>query len=156
DETKRKEIYAEIDRVSAEAAKYAIANEYDKIMAAIGATGTNAFTAYDQTAYTEDIPSNALDQFLMVQADRFQHPVFRIFHTELETVYEEKNRSLDNDNSKVIEALFAAIFPHHNYGKQTILGSVEHLKNPSLKAIQEFYDTYYVPNHMAVIMSGDF
>lgn len=156
DEAERTRIYQEIDRVSGEAAQYAIANEYDKIMGSIGATGTNAFTSYDQTAYTEDIPANAVDQFLAVQAERFKNPVFRLFHTELETVYEEKNMSLDNDSRKVMEALFASNFPHHNYGKQTILGSVEHLKNPSLKAIREFYETYYVPNHMAVVMSGDF
>jgi ABC-type transport system substrate-binding protein len=58
DENKRKEIYKEIDRVSGEAAKYAIANEYDKMMAGMGADGTNAFTSFEQTVYTEDVPAN--------------------------------------------------------------------------------------------------
>lgn len=156
DEAKRKEIYKEIDKVSGEASKYAIANEYDKMMSGMGADGTNAFTSFEQTVYTEDIPANVADKFLAVQAERFRQPVLRLFHTELEAVYEEKNRGLDNDPRKVYEAMFAAIFPNNNYGKQTTLGTIEHLKNPSLKAIREYFNNYYVPNNMGVIMSGDF
>lgn len=156
DEEKRKEIYKEIDKTSGEAAKYAIANEYDKMMAAIGSQGTNAHTWVEETVYHEDIPANAVDKFLAIQAERFRNPIFRIFHTELEAVYEEKNRSLDNDGWKLIEAGHSLLFPTHNYGQQTTIGTIEHLKNPSLKAIREYYNKYYVPNNMAIIMSGDF
>ncbi|MBB2954004.1 pitrilysin family protein [Sphingobacterium sp. JUb56] len=156
DEAKRKEIYKQIDQVSGEAAKYAIANEYDKLMSEMGAEGTNAFTSFEQTVYTEDIPNNVIDKFLAVQAERFRNPILRLFHTELEAVYEEKNRGLDNDGRKSVEAMFEAMFPNNNYGKQTTIGTVEHLKNPSLKAIREYFNTYYVPNNMGVIMSGDF
>lgn len=156
DEAKRKEIYKEIDKVSGEAAKYAIANEYDKMMSGMGADGTNAFTSYEQTVYTEDIPANVTDKFLALQAERFRQPILRLFHTELEAVYEEKNRGLDNDGRKVLESMFAAMFPNNNYGKQTTIGTIEHLKNPSLKAIREYYNNYYVPNNMGIIMSGDF
>ncbi|WP_293938920.1 M16 family metallopeptidase [Sphingobacterium sp. UBA5996] len=156
DANERAAIYKEIDRVSGEAAKYAIPNEYDKLMSSMGSKGTNAFTSFEQTVYVEDIPNNVLDKYLTVQAERFRNPILRLFHTELESVYEEKNISLDNDNRKAIETIFAAMFPKNNYGKQTVLGSVEHLKNPSLKAIREYYTTYYVPNNMGVIMSGDF
>ncbi len=156
DEARRKEIYKEIDKVSGEAAKFAIANEYDKLMSAIGSQGTNAHTWVEETVYKEDIPSNAIDKFLVIQAERFRNPILRIFHTELEAVYEEKNRSLDNDGSKVNEAMNTLLFPTHNYGQQTTIGTIEHLKNPSLKAIREYYYKYYVPNNMAIIMSGDF
>lgn len=156
DEAKRKAIYKEIDAVSGEAAKYAIANEYDKLMSNMGAEGTNAFTSFEQTVYIEDIPSNVVDKYLAVQAERFKSPVFRLFHTELEAVYEEKNIGLDTDNRKAIEAMFEGLFPTNNYGQQTVLGTVEHLKNPSLKAIRAYFETYYVPNNMGVIMSGDF
>ncbi|MDR2283964.1 MAG: insulinase family protein [Sphingobacterium sp.] len=156
DEAKRKAIYKEIDAVSGEAAKYAIANEYDKLMSNMGAEGTNAFTSFEQTVYIEDIPNNVVDKYLAVQAERFKSPVFRLFHTELEAVYEEKNIGLDTDNRKAIEAMFEGLFPTNNYGQQTVLGTVEHLKNPSLKAIRAYFETYYVPNNMGVIMSGDF
>jgi len=156
DEAKRKEIYKEIDRVSGEASKYAIPNEYDKMMGAMGAEGTNAFTSFEQTVYVEDIPSNAIDKYLAVQAERFRNPILRLFHTELEAVYEEKNRGLDEDSRKAFEAMFAALFPNNNYGKQTTIGTIEHLKNPSLSAIRDYFTTYYVPNNMGIIMSGDF
>lgn len=156
DEAKRKAIYHQIDSVSGVASKYAIANEYDKMMAAMGAQGTNAFTSFEQTVYTDDVPSSSLDKYLAVQGERFRNPILRIFHTELEAVYEEKNRSLDSDGSKVFEALFSELFKNHNYGQQTTIGTVEHLKNPSLVEIRKYFNTYYVPNNMGVILSGDF
>ncbi|GAA4464150.1 insulinase family protein [Nemorincola caseinilytica] len=156
DEAKRTAIYKRIDSISGEAAKLAIANEYDKMMGAIGVKGTNAFTSFEQTVYTEDVPANAVDKFLKVQAERFRDPVFRIFHTELEAVYEEKNISLDNDNEKVYEVALAELFRNHNYGRQTTIGTVEHLKNPSLVEIRKYYNKYYVPNNMGIIVSGDF
>ncbi|MEJ5054303.1 M16 family metallopeptidase [Sphingobacterium sp. MYb382] len=156
DESKRQEIYKQIDQVSGEAAKFALANEYDKMMSGMGADGTNAFTSFEQTVYVEDIPNNVIDKFLAVQSERFRNPILRLFHTELEAVYEEKNIGLDNDGRKAVESMFEALFPNNNYGKQTVIGTVEHLKNPSLNAIRAYFNTYYVPNNMGVIMSGDF
>ncbi len=156
DEVARKKIYRAIDSVSGIASTYAIANEYDKLTAMIGAKGTNAFTSFEQTAYINDIPTNQIDRWLAIEAERFRNPILRIFHTELEAVYEEKNRSLDSDDDKVFEKLFADLFPNHNYGLQTTIGTIEHLKNPSLKEIRNYYHKYYVPNNMCLIMSGDF
>jgi len=156
DTAQRAAIYRNIDRVSGEAAKFAIANEYDKMMASMGGQGTNAFTSVEETVYTENIPSTSIDKFLTLQAERFRDPVFRIFHTELEAVYEEKNRGLDNDARKVNEKLMALLFPTHNYGQQTTIGTIEHLKNPSLKEIRKYYYANYVPNNMAIILAGDF
>lgn len=156
DTLKRKAIYQQIDSVSGIAAKYAIANEYDKMLSAMGAQGTNAFTSFEQTVYTDDVPANATDKYLAVQAERFRNPVFRIFHTELEAVYEEKNIGMDSDSRKVFEKLFASLFKNNNYGRQTTIGTVEHLKNPSLVAIRQYYNNYYVPNNMGIIMAGDF
>ena len=156
DTEKRKTIYHQIDSISGVASKYAIANEYDKMMSAMGAQGTNAFTSFEQTVYTDDVPASAIDKYLAVQAERFRNPVLRIFHTELEAVYEEKNRGLDNDGRRVFEKLFAELFKNHNYGLQTTIGTIEHLKNPSLVEIRNYFNKYYVPNNMGVIMSGDF
>ncbi|MDR1583644.1 MAG: insulinase family protein, partial [Prevotellaceae bacterium] len=155
DENKRKVLYAQIDSVSQEAAKIAIPNEYDKLMNSIGSQGTNAFTSYDVTAYVENIPSNQIENWAEVEADRFTNPVIRLFHTELETVYEEYNMSLTRDSRKVFDTILAALFPHHPYGKQTILGTQDHLKNPSITNIKKYFDTYYVPNNMAICMAGD-
>jgi predicted Zn-dependent peptidase len=155
DETQRKKIYRMIDSVSGVAAKYAIANEYDKMMSGIGAKGTNAYTWVEQTVYVNDIPTNQLENWLTIEAERFRNPIMRIFHTELEAVYEEKNISLDSDQDKLWETLFAGLWQKHTYGTQTTIGTIEHLKNPSIKKIKEYYNKHYVPNNMAICMSGD-
>ena len=141
DEAERKAIYAKIDSVSQEASKYAIPNEYDKLMQAIGASGTNAWTSFDETNYVEDIPSNQIENWAKIQSERFANATIRGFHTELETVYEEYNMGLTRDDSKVFDEVMASIFPDHPYGTQTTIGAQEHLKNPSITNIKNYYKT---------------
>lgn len=156
DSEERKAIYHQIDSISYAASNYAIANEYDKLMAAIGSNGSNAYTSDDVTCYTEDIPSNEVENWAKIQADRFQNMVIRGFHTELETVYEEYNISLTDDMRKVWESIGQILFPNHPYGQQTVIGLGDHLKNPSIKNIKEHFAKWYVPNNVAICMSGDF
>ena len=155
DPDERKVHYAKIDKLSNEASKYAIANEYDKMCSFLGYTGTNAHTTEDRTVYVNNIPSNQLENFLKIESNRFQIIVNRLFHTELETVYEEKNRGLDNDYWKLSEKMSSEMFSKHPYGTQTVIGTIEHLKNPSIKDINAYFYKYYVPNNMAICMSGD-
>ena len=156
DEAERARIYQKIDSVSYLASDYFIPNEYDKLMSVIGAEGTNAYTSTDMTVYVEDIPSNQIENWARIEADRFMNPVIRGFHTELETVYEEKNMSLTRDFRKALEAMDGILFSDHPYGTQTVLGTQEHLKNPSITNIKNYHKTYYVPNNMAICLSGDF
>ena len=155
DESEKARIYAKIDSVSALAAEYSVANEYDKLVASIGAKGTNAYTTYERTVYMNDIPSNELEKWLEIEKERFGKLVLRLFHTELETVYEEFNMSQDRDSRKLSYALMSGMFRNHPYGTQTTLGKAEHLKNPSMENIHNYFNTYYVPNNMAIAMSGD-
>lgn len=156
DAEEKKAIYRKIDQLSQKAAQYAVPNDYDKIISLIGADKTNAYTGFDQTVYLNEIPSNELDRWLKVEAERFKKIVLRLFHTELETVYEEFNmRSMDNDRTKVFDALMENLFQKHPYGRVPGIGKAEHLKNPSMKAVHAFFDQYYVPNNMAICMSGD-
>jgi zinc protease len=156
DPGERETIYHKIDSVSLLASSYAIANEYDRMCEFIGATGTNAWTWMEETVYTNNIPSNQLDNFFTMEAERFREPVMRIFHTELEAVYEEKNRSLDNDYEKAYDVMYEQLFPTHQYGQQTTIGTIDHLKNPSIRKVLEYYDTYYVPNNIGIVLAGDF
>lgn len=151
----RAQLYADINRVSQEAAQYAIPNEIDKLYNAMGASGLNAHTSHEETVYKVGLPSNRLEQWAAIESDRFINPVFRLFHTELETVYEEKNQSLDNRDRVSYYAISELLYKKHPYGQQTTIGDSEHLKNPSLVYIQNFYDSYYVPNNMAIFISGD-
>jgi len=147
--------YALIDRVSNEAARLAIANEYDKMVSEIGAKGTNAYTTEDRTVYTNDIPANQMENWIAIESNRFRQIVPRLFHTELEAVYEEKNQSLDNDYWKTYEALCASAFKKHPYGTQTVIGTIDHLKNPSITEIKNYFNKYYRPNNVAICLSGD-
>ena len=156
DPEQRRQAYHEIDSVSQLAAQYFIPNEYDKLMAAIGAEGTNAYTSTDVTCYTEDIPNNEVENWAKIQSDRFQNMVIRGFHTELEAVYEEFNINLTRDARKAYQALLAKLFPNHPYGQQTVIGTQEHLKNPSITNIKNYFNKWYVPNNTAICMSGDF
>ncbi|WP_394371154.1 M16 family metallopeptidase [Chryseobacterium tagetis] len=155
DPEKKKAIYNKIDEISQEASRYAIANEYDKVISSLGATGTNAHTWFDETVYKNNIPNNELEKWLKVEKERFSEMVLRLFHTELESVYEEFNRAQDNDSRLVNYELMDALFPTHPNGQQTTLGKPEHLKNPSMKAIHKYFDEYYVPNNYAVVLVGD-
>ena len=140
DPEKKKLIYKKIDEVSQEASKYAIANEYDKAISSLGATGTNAHTWFDETVYKNNIPSNELEKWFKVEQERFSELVLRLFHTELEAVYEEFNRGQDNDWRLVSYELMDALFPTHPNGQQTTIGESEHLKNPSMVAIHKYFD----------------
>lgn len=155
DEAERERIYRRIDSLSTVAAAYAIPNEYDKMIKSIGARGTNAYTSTERTVYINDIPSDELERWMAIESERMQEAVLRLFHTELETVYEEFNRAQDNDGRAAYKKLNELLYPNHPYGTQTTIGTGEHLKNPSMVKIHEFFDTYYVPNNMAVILAGD-
>ena len=152
----RKQKYHEIDSISQEAAKFFIPNEYDKLMSAIGAEGTNAYTSNDVTCYTEDIPSNEVENWARIQADRFQNMVIRGFHTELEAVYEEYNIGIAQDQRKLWQSICKMLCPTHPYGTQTTIGTQEHLKNPSITNIKNYFNKWYRPNNVAICMAGDF
>lgn len=155
DAEQRKAIYHVIDSLSYAASQHAIANEYDKLMAGIGSTGSNAYTDVDVTCYVEDIPANEVTRWAKIQSNRFMDMVIRGFHTELEAVYEEFNIHLTSDFDKLDETINRALFPHHPYGTQTVIGTQEHLKNPSLQNVWKFYHEWYAPNNVAICMSGD-
>ncbi len=156
DPEKRKEIYAQIDQTSNDAAKLVAANEYDKMVSSLGARGTNAYTWVEQTVYINDIPTNELERWMRLESERFRMLVLRLFHTELEAVYEEFNINQDRDFRKVSAEINKALFPSHPYGTQTTIGEGEHLKNPSHVKIHEYFNTYYNPNNMAIVLAGDF
>jgi len=154
-EAKKKAIYHQIDSLSGVAAQYACPNEYDKMVSSIGATGTNAYTSDERTVYINDIPSNELEKWAFLESERFSQLVLRLFHTELETVFEEFNRGQDNDMTQLWQTLFKTAFKKHGYGTHTTIGRGEDLKNPSMVKIHEFFDKYYVPNNMAICLAGD-
>ena len=154
DSLQRLNTYKRIDKFSIEAAQYAIPSEYGKMLAGIGASGTNAFTSNEMTVYVNDIPANEVRRWLNLEKNRFGDIALRLFHTELETVYEEFNMYQDRDQMRAFQQFSRALFPMNPLGRD-VIGYPEHLKNPSQVNIMNFKNTWYVPNNMAICLSGD-
>ena len=155
DPEKKKAIFKEIDRLSVEASRYAAAGEYSMLAGALGGMGLNAFTSTDVTAYVVNIPSNELKRFLLLEAERLRNPVIRLFHTELEAVYQEFNHGQDSDARVLYETILSKLFPTHPYGWTPLIGKAVHLKEPSVRLVKEFVKKYYVPENMALALTGD-
>ena len=152
----RAKLQAEIAAVVEQTYAYAIPNELDRMLEELGGAGINAFTSEDETVYYNSFPASQIEPWLQIYAHRFVDPVFRLFPTELEAVYEEKNISLDRFEVMLYERFLARAFPGHPYGTQPVLGEIEHLKAPSLVAMRKYFERYYVPNNMALVLTGDF
>ena len=151
----RTAIQKKINELSLASTEYAIPNEVDVILTKMGGTGLNAGTAYDQTMYFNAFPSNQIGKWMDVYVERFRYPVFRLFQSELETVYEEKNMYGDEPLEAFKDYFFKEIFGEHPYGRP-VIGLTEHLKNPQTSKMREFFNTYYVANNMTLILVGDF
>lgn len=152
----RLDIQTQINEQSKLAGQYAIPNEMDRMLSEIGGSNVNAFTSNDMTVYHNEFPANKMDEWLSIYGHRFVDPVFRLFQSELETVYEEKNRGNESPFNYAFEKFLKSFYKNHPYGTQTVIGETEHLKNPSLKKMYEYFNTYYVANNMVLCLVGDF
>ena len=155
DAKQRHDIQLEINRLNIAASKYAIPNEVDAILQKMGCTRLNAGTSYDYTVYYNTLPSNQLANWMDVYVERFRNPVFRLFQSELEAVYEEKNMYDNQTGHDFSRNIFTEAFGEHPYSRE-VIGLAEHLKNPQPSEMQEFFNTYYVANNMTLLLVGDF
>ncbi|MDR3194515.1 MAG: insulinase family protein [Tannerella sp.] len=151
----RKTIQQEINELSVRAARYVIPNEFDKLISKYGGTKLNAGTSYDYTVYHNVFSPQYLAHWAEINSERLLNPVFRMFQSELETVYEEKNRRNDMMLNQAIEKLMEVYFQPHPYA-YPVIGSTENLKNPRLSEMRKFFREYYVASNMGLILSGDF
>ncbi len=152
---RREAIQMEINELSIRAADFVIPNEFDRLITKYGGSKLNAGTSYDYTVYHNLFSPQYLEQWAELNSERLIRPVFRMFQSELETVYEEKNRRDDMILNRSIERLMEKYFHPHPYA-YPIIGSAENLKNPRLSEMKRFFRTYYVSSNMGLILSGDF
>ncbi|MDR0796217.1 MAG: insulinase family protein [Tannerella sp.] len=152
---KRTSIQREINELSVEAAQYVIPNEFDRLISKYGGSKLNAGTSYDYTEYHNIFSPQYVAQWAEINSERLLNPVFRMFQSELETVYEEKNRMDDMMLHQAIEKISTIYFHPHPYA-YPIIGSDENLKNPRLSEMRKFFEKYYVASNMGLILSGDF
>lgn len=152
----RAEIQKKINEESVKASEYAIPNEMDRLLKSIGGKGVNAFTSFEVIVYHNSFPPHQVEKWLDIYSHRFVDPVFRLFQPELEVVYEEKNMGSDDFGNALFETYIKHFYKKHPYGQQPTIGLTEHLKNPSLTKMYEYYNKYFVANNMALVLTGDF
>lgn len=152
---KRAHLLHIINELSVRAAQYVIPNEFNRLISQYGGSGLNAATSYDATVYFNTFSPQYMEQWAEINSERLINPVFRLFQSELETVYEEKNMYGDFIGGQVMDTLLARYFGPHPYA-YPIIGSTRNLKNPSLKEMHKFFEEYYVASNMALVLSGDF
>ena len=151
----REQLATQINECSMREAKISSTEDFFVMLDLIGAEGVNAYTSYDLTAYHNSFPAAEMYRWLTIFSDRLINPVFRTFQAELENVFEEYNMYANEPSSQVQKQLFEDIYKGCPY-ERDVIGKPEHLKNPRLSKLIEFYNTWYVPNNMALIIVGDF
>ena len=155
DEAVRSQIQKEINELSIRSSDYVIPNEFNRLISKYGGSGLNAATSYDATIYFNTFSPQYMSQWAEINSERLLNPVFRLFQSELETVYEEKNMYGDFIGGPVMDRLLARYFAPHPYA-YPIIGSTKNLKNPRLTEMRKFFEEYYVASNMGLILSGDF
>lgn len=155
DTAARARLQKEINELSIRSSEYVIPNEFNRLINRFGGSGLNAATSYDATIYFNTFSPQYMVQWAEINSERLINPVFRLFQSELETVYEEKNMYGDFIGGQVMDTLMARYFGPHPYA-YPIIGSTKNFKNPRLTEMHKFFEDYYVASNMALILSGDF
>ncbi|MDD4889137.1 MAG: pitrilysin family protein [Phycisphaerae bacterium] len=115
----------------------------------------NGYTSFDQTVYTNRMPSNQLALALWLEAERMG--MLKIdadgFATERKVVEEERRMGLNRPYSTLYEKMLPAIFAQHPY-RWTPIGQIPHLRAASVDEIRAFWQRYYVPNNATLLIVG--
>lgn len=148
-------IQKEINQCSLLAAQWAIPNEFNNLVSLYGGSRLNAATGYDYTLYYNTFSPQYLEHWCRLYSERFLDPVFRLFQSELETVYEEKNMIEDQLDRVVTQKIIERFAYPHPYA-YPVIGSTAQLKKPDLLAMKQFYKQYYVAANMGLLLCGDF
>lgn len=116
----------------------------------------NAFTSYDQTVYHITLAARHALLALDVLSDVIQSSLFDAteLNNELEVVLEEVRRYRDVPGSQLSQAMFKTAFQTHPYGRP-IIGYEETVRNFKREDLLAFYERWYTPQNMVVVVVGD-
>lgn len=133
-----------------------VKNEFDRIYTTAGASGMNAFTSEDMTAYFISVPANKLELWMWMESERLLRPVFREFYSERDVVFEERRMRTDSTPTGKFTEQFNALFwdahPYH----WPVIGWPSDIPAISKKQADEFFALYYQPQNITLILVGDF
>jgi len=133
-----------------------VKNEFDRIYRSAGGAGMNAFTMQDMTAYFINVPANKLELWMWMESERLLHPVFREFYAERDVVYEERRMRTESTPLGKFDETFNAMFWDSHPYHWPVVGWPSDLPSISKAEADEFYDTFYAPQNITLILVGDY
>jgi predicted Zn-dependent peptidase len=154
DETKLKQLEAALKQAQAEAQKLVIPNEVGEILEREGAQGLNAFTSPDQTVYLYSLPSNKLELWASLEADRFSNPVLREFYKEKDVIMEERRMGQSQPMRRLIEDFMAVAFKASMY-RSFVIGHMSDLQGISRSQARDWFTKYYGARNLTTVVVGD-
>jgi predicted Zn-dependent peptidase len=151
-----RQLIAQFDGLIQRQREVLVKDEFDRIYKTAGASGVNAFTTYDLTAYVSNLPSNKLELWFWMESDRLMNPVFREFYSERDVVHEERRRSVDSTPTGKLDEQFDALFWQSSPYSWPVIGWPSDLEGITREEAQSFFDIYYAPNNIVVALVGNF
>lgn len=117
----------------------------------------NAFTSFDETVYYIVSASRFLETALDILADAMQNSTFdpAELGKELEVVLEEIKRGEDSPTRVLSQELFATAYDEHPYNRP-VIGTSESVRSFTREKIVNFYNKWYSPENMVLVIAGDF
>jgi predicted Zn-dependent peptidase len=151
-----RELEVRFDSLVTEQRTNMIKNEFNLVLQRNGATGINAFTTEDLTAYFETLPANKLELWFWMEADRLKNRVFREFYSERDVVYEERRRGVESTpTGKFDESLNSTFWTSSPYSWD-VIGWPSDVAAITRAQADDYYATYYAPQNLTAMLIGDF
>ena len=147
---------AALDTAIADAGRYVASEEFSRILEdAGGASSLNASTSSDETRYVVSLPSNQVELWCAMEAERFADPVLREFYQEREAVLEERNMRVEsNPYGKLLDALRREAFEVHPYGTP-VMGYERDIRAHTAEGARRFFTTHYGARNLTTAIVGD-
>ncbi len=149
-----KKLQEQFDQAGAEAQKYIVHDEYEESLTQQGADGFNAYTSEDATQYIVSLPSNKLEIWMMLEADRFANPVLREFYKEKDVVMEERRMMENQPTGRLYEEFQGIAYLAHPYG-EGVIGHMSDLQNLSRPEAEAFFKAHYSTSNLTIAIVGD-
>ncbi len=150
-----REIDAVFDSLILEQRQLIIKDQLDEIYTKHGGFFLNAMTSDDMTAYFVRVPRNKIELYMWLESDRFNDPVFREFYSERDVVREERRLGVESTPTGLIEEDFRAMFWKSSPYHWDVIGWASDLGSITREQANQYYDTYYAPNNLTMILVGD-
>jgi predicted Zn-dependent peptidase len=150
-----REMEALFDSLILEQRQLIIKDQLNELYNKHGGFFLNAMTSDDMTGYFVRVPKNKIELFMWLESDRFKNPVFREFYSERDVVREERRLVIDATPTGLIEEDFRAMFWKSSSYHWDVIGWPSDVENITREQANQYYDTYYAPNNLIMILVGD-